>query len=386
PPSLDSAARAYEALRALRDPQAIDLLIAATTYEEAFIRWGAIEALGNMRAEPALSALIDAARHPEEATRQHAVTALGKLGCPEAIQIITTRLNEPNWQMRVTAAQALGSIRAAEHPEEVALPLLTALHDSTPQVREAAGNMLTQLPPAAGEILTSAFNGADAWTRRQLARALGEIGFARAIPLLENLALDDDDVQVRLSAAQSLAKLHHPRGETIILRTLNAPSAQTRTWAAIALGNIGNPKAIPSLLENDLLTRKNAVDPRQLSAQIVTALQRIGVPAVVPLLESLASPDRVRQEIAFKALTEIGAGAVPVLLNALQTTPNPRVRPQIIRLLGQAGDPRAVEPLAALLSEGATGTFSPRGLVRSVYDPTVEERRLAAEALGHLAT
>jgi hypothetical protein len=122
-----------------------------------------------------------------------------------------------------------------------------------------------------------------------------------------------------------------------------------------------------------------------LSNDIVSALQRIGLPAVFPLLESLASPDRVRQEIAFRALTGIGADAVPALLRVFPTTKNPQVRQQIIRLLGMAGDPRAVEPLATILERGATGTFSPRGLVRSVFDPTVEERRLAADALGNLA-
>ncbi|NUM48137.1 MAG: HEAT repeat domain-containing protein [Anaerolineales bacterium] len=380
PPSLDSASRAYEALRAIHDPQATDLLIAATTYEEPFIRWGALEALGHIHAESALPSLLEAVRHPDENTRQHAAAALGKLGAPEGIQAITTLLNETNWQMRVAAVQALGRIGT----EGIILPLLSALRDTHPQVRDLAAKMLTHLPPEAGEILVSALNGADAWTRRHLARAMGEIGYAHAIPLLENLALDDDDVQVRLSAAQALAVLHHPRGETVILRTLNAPSAHTRTWAAIALGNIGNPKAVAPLLGNDPFPRKNGgADTRQLNQEMVTALKRVGLPAVPPLLESLGSPDRVRQETAFKALTEIGRDAVPGLLNALQTTDNPSIRQQVIRLLGLTGDPRAVEPLAEILRRGAPSTFTPRGLVRSVVDPSAEARKLAADALGN---
>ncbi|MCB9136054.1 MAG: HEAT repeat domain-containing protein [Anaerolineales bacterium] len=382
PPSLDSASRAYEALRAIRDPQAIDLLIAATAYEEPFIRWGALEALGEMRAIPALAALIEAVRHPDETTRQHAITALGKLGCPEGIQPITTQLNEPNWQMRVTAVTALGRIGS----EDAILPLLTAMRDPTPQVRETAGEMLTHLPTASGEVFVSALNGADAWTRRQLALAMGAIGYTRGIPVLENMALDDDDVRVRLSAAQSLALLHHPRGETVILRTLNAPSAQTRTWAAIALGNVGNPKALPPLLGNDELPLpKTPADARQVTAEMVAALKRIGAPAVPRLLEGLASPDRVRQEIAFRALTEIGPVAVTALLDALTNPLTPAVHQQIIRLLGLAGDSRAVEPLADILRRGATSTFSPRGVVSALYDSTVEARKLAADALGNLA-
>lgn len=381
PPSLDSASRAYEALRAIHDPQAIDLMIAATTYEEPFIRWGAIETLGHMRAELALPALLDATRHPDETTRQHAVTALGKLGRAEGIHAITTLLNETNWQMRAAAVQALGLIPA----EEVTLPLLAAMRDPVPQVRETAAQMLSNLPSSAGEILVSALNGADAWTRRQLARALGEIKYARATPILESLALEDDDVQVRLSAAQSLARLNHPRGETVILRTLNAPSAHIRTWAAIALGNIGSPKAVAPLLENDLLLQKHKVpDARQVTTDTITALKQVGTSAILPLIETLASPDRARQEIAFKALAEIGPAAVPDLIITLRTSELPRIRQQVIRLSGMAGDARAVEPLAELLRRGATNVFSPRGLLRSVYDPAVEERKLAADALGNL--
>ncbi|GAB4577720.1 MAG: hypothetical protein Fur0022_04510 [Anaerolineales bacterium] len=379
PPSFDSASRAYEALRAIQDPQAVDLLMAATAYEETLIRWGAIEALGNMRAVSALPALLEAARHPEENTRQHAAVALGKLRCPEGIQPLTTLLNETNWQMRVVALEALGRIGTYE----TLLPLLSALRDAHPQVRETAAHMLTHLPAEAGEIFVRALNGAEAWTRRRLARALGEIGYTHAIPLLENLALEDDDVQVRLSAAQALALLNHPRGEAVILRTLNAPSVQTRTWAAIALGNIGSPKAIPHLLENELLSRKNGTaDARLLTQEIVTALKRVGTPAVFPLIERLGSPDRVLQEIAFKALTEIGREAVPGLLQALSTE-NRQIRQQAIRLLGLAGDPRAVDPLAEILRRGVAAPLSLRGLIRSVVDPSAEARKLAADALGH---
>ncbi len=381
PPSLDSASRAYEALRRLHDPQGIDLLTAATHYDEKLIRWGAIEVLGNLQTEQALPALIEAAHHPEENTRQLAVTALGKIGHPDGIHAITAALNEADWQMRNTAVRALGRIGT----EDVILPLLASMRDAHVQVRETAAQMLQTLRiPQASEILLTAVHGTDAWTRRHLARALGEIGDRRALPLLENLAVNDDDVQVRLSAAQALAKMGIARGETVILRTLNAPSAQTRTLAAIALGNIGNPKAISPLLENDIPGKKNGAAPRQVSNEIVFALHRIGAPAIPALLDALTSPDRGKQETAFKALAEIGHPTVPHLLNLLQTSAQPPTRHQVLRLLGMAADPRAVEPLADILRRGVASTFSLRGLVHAVYDPTAEERKLAADALGHI--
>ncbi|HEX9597369.1 MAG TPA: HEAT repeat domain-containing protein, partial [Anaerolineales bacterium] len=376
PPSLDSASRAYEALRAVRDSQATGLLMAAASYDEPLIRWGAIEALGNMHTEQALPALIDAARHPDERTRQHAVSALGNIAHPDGIQAIAALLNETDWQMRVTAVEALERIGS----ERVVLPLLAAMRDPTMQVREAAAQALQSLrDPQAAEILLAAFNGADAWTRQYLARALGEIGEPRAAPILESLALDDDDVQVRLSAAQSLAKMNHPRGEAVILRTLNAPNAQTRTLAAIALGNTGSPRAVTPLLEFNSAQRQNG--PEFLKA-IVSSLRCVGEPAVPALIEALGSPEHEKIETAFKALRQLGQAAVPALLEAMPTAESPRVCQQLIRLLGMAGDARAVEPLAEVLRGGAMSGFS----LRVLFDPTVDERKLAADALANIGT
>lgn len=372
PPSPDSAARAYEALRTVSDPQAVGLLCAAASYPEELIRWGALEALGNIRSPQALPVLLEAARHPDPSTRQHAVAALGELALPDALQPITALLDEPDWGMRAAAVQALGKIGS----EQAALPLLTAMRDPAPPVREAAAHALQDLrDPQAAEILLGALSGADVWVRRVLALALGEIGNPRAAPALEHLALTDDDLHVRLSAAQSLAKMRHPRGETIILRTLNAPSAQARAHAAIALGNLGRPEAVGPLLEYGLKSKASAGTSMK---DLLAALESAGRAAVPALVQALGSPHTQEAEAAFEAVQRIGRAATPELLAALQTEKRPPVRRRLLRLLGLSGDVRAVEFLAETLREGHKSLLSAAGL----FDLSAEERKLAADALA----
>ena len=385
PPTLDSTSRAYDALRAIRDPQAIGLLTAATGYDEPHIRWGAIEALGNMHAQQAVPALIDAVRHPDENTRQHAAIALGRIGAADGIQPVASLLNESNWQIRLAAVQALGRMGT----EAVILPLLTMMRDTTIQVREAAAQALQNLrEPETVGILTAALNGADAWTRCSLARATGEIGDRSTIPLLERLALEDDDVKVRLSAAQGLAKMNHPRGEMVILRTLNAPSAQTRTHAAIALGNTGNPRAVDALLQSEALIghQPKLGDSRQLRLEIVNALVSVGAEAVPALVEALESPYSGVREAAFNALRQMGPEAVPGLVKTFEDTTRPPLRQSLIKLLGAIADQRAAAPLTEVLRRGVSSAFSPRWLVMALVDPNMEERKLAADALGAMSS
>ena len=109
------------------------------------------------------------------------------------------------------------------------------------------------------------------WVQRQLerllrshesalvrARAAWTLGFhpqgAEALDaLLQTLADRQEDPDVRAHAAEALGhmadRLGAREGDVLaaLLRSLTDPSAYVRFWSAFALGNLGDPRAIPAL-------------------------------------------------------------------------------------------------------------------------------------------
>jgi HEAT repeat protein len=90
------------------------------------------------------------------------------------------------------------------------------------------------------------------------ARAAWTLGFhpqgAQALDaLLETLADQQEDPDVRAHAAEALGhmadRLDEREGDVLaaLLRSLTDASAYVRFWSAFALGNLGDPRAIPAL-------------------------------------------------------------------------------------------------------------------------------------------
>ncbi len=82
--------------------------------------------------------------------------------------------------------------------------------------------------------------------RDHAAVALGRMGDRRAIPYLMDMR-DDPEEMVRFGVIQALGRLKAKEAEGFLLETLNDPSQLLRTSAASALGHIGAVDAIPVL-------------------------------------------------------------------------------------------------------------------------------------------
>lgn len=150
--------------------------------------------------------------------------------------------------------------------------------------------------------------------------------------------------------------------EALIDTLQNDDDANERRWAAAALGQYGDPMAVPALLET---LRED--DDSKVRTQAATALGMIGDPeAVDDLIHALENGDEEMRTQASRALGEIGDDrAVEKLSHALQTDGSPYVRQISAWALGKVGEDAAVESLiVAMETDGAS--FVRRGAVTAL--------------------
>ena len=165
--------------------------------------------------------------------------------------------------------------------------------------------------------------------RHLAAAALGELGSPAAIPALAAALAGPDVEGVRWRAAEALVRIGPLALEELVPLAVH-PDPDVRWKACVALGEIGDRRAAPVLIE-----RLTDLD-RFVRGRAVSALVRLGAPAGGPLARALEDPDaRIRQGAA--------------------------------EALGQIGDPAAME-----------------GLLIAIRDPVESVRRAAAVALLRL--
>ena len=207
-------------------------------------RWTAAEALGRIADSRAVEPLIAALRDQSDAVRKSAATALGTIADARAVEPLIAALSDQSDDVRIGAMSALGTIgdpRAVE-------PLIAALSGKYSKVAVVA---LANIGDArAVEPLAGVLFGTDWSARLAAADGLGELGDLRAVePLIR--AMGDEQV-ARMDAhdnaqfVQALGGLDPSRSASLNT-TLADQTAFVRTHAAIALGRIGDIRAVEPL-------------------------------------------------------------------------------------------------------------------------------------------
>jgi HEAT repeat protein len=199
--------------------------------------------------------------------------------------------------------------------------------------------------------------------------ALGASGDKRAVPPLMT-ALEKDMRQRKgfaMAIIPALGKLKDERAVPLLVKALNNLDEDWlgREAAARALGDIGAPKAVHSLIRAAWLpeTRNAAIE----------SLATIGDPRAVDVLLSAFSESEEPKvmEAAIAGLVLIGEPAVPALIEKLKIRHKEysenHERAQAAEILGKIGGRSAVNTLT-----------------RALDDPNAEVRKNAATALEHL--
>jgi HEAT repeat protein len=239
---------AVRALAQIPHPDTIDSLRSVLDDPSPTIRAMAVEALGSFQRDNIMSICIQSLRDPAPAVRQAAATvlgirgdcegrwqlvqhlsplladpllavaeqaaiALGRLGTPEAANVLFPVLKSPATPLgfKLTLVRSLGWIA---HPQALHY-LQLALHwcdrpACLAIIQALASQQLPELKSLATQALLGFLAsgqqiGRDAQIRRQIAMALGELGDPLALPFLESLARDPD-LQMRLHARAALRK------------------------------------------------------------------------------------------------------------------------------------------------------------------------------------
>lgn len=199
----DSTGRIYAAwaLGVIKDPTAVEPLIAALKDANADLRLNASIALGSINDQRAVEPLITALKDTNADVRMNSAAALGRLKDSKAVAPLIELFKDANFGVVQRAARALVDIG----PPAVEL-LLVALHDSNASVRAYATDTWSAIGDSRTvEPIVSLLKDPDANVRVHAALALGQIADPRTVEPLKS-ALQDADQSVRLTAGASLAK------------------------------------------------------------------------------------------------------------------------------------------------------------------------------------
>jgi HEAT repeat protein len=259
------------------------------------VRFAAALALGKLKDKGALPALQNLVNDPDPSVRVGAYFALDQLGASTSAQRtlwrdILRKHEKP--EARRNAVLALGQLK-----DKATIPLLKAVvsADSDEGVRMQAleGLALLGEREAVNRFIFEAFGGVG-FKQPFALLALGQVPDDRVIPCLKLRMKNAPYLEAQLAAARGLGAKGYADGFDLAFRSLdwnqpvrNLPEdrpenqvMRVRSMAAMALGEIGDPRALEKL-------KKAMEDPEDPRVQLATAtailkiVDRGGVPPAV---------------------------------------------------------------------------------------------------------
>ena len=398
--SVKARKSAVAALSKMKEPRAFLLLIQALGDADADIRDDAVIALANTNdrraVKPVAAMLDDKAWQVAKTT----VRALEHLGGPDVVEPLVRKLMDRLLQDAIIAALGnLGDGRAAlplaqlldrtkyieldssdiKHPsqlrdkkavEEYVALLMKAFYMSCGDMQTAEAELQAMLLSVGGDGVGRGireYNERRASRRKAIAEALGRLGDKRTADALIR-ALCDLHAEVRLAAADALARLGEPqwrplvtgklrediralgksgdrRIADILIGRLDSSDDDMLTGAIMALGELKDERVVPRIAG---MYAKAGSD---IKCAIIEALGYFDDRLASPVLVSIFRTDEYRRNKAAAALIKIGSKAAVAPLVAELGNKDEFVRRDAAAALGGLGDAGAIKPLLAALED-----------------------------------
>jgi HEAT repeat protein len=275
-----------------------------------------------------LPVLWNAVREAPEDRRDQLISMLERTSHERLGLVALEHLSSPDYDDRMLAI----SLASRSGTAEAVQGIIGTLVDPLPAVRRAGAMALGQMrTPEAIPALSQALNDPDPGVREEALRTMSEIDDERVLdPLIA--ALKDPESNVREVASEGLIRWSSPAVARRLVEALTSPVL--RRPASELLARMGTSAVDP--LVN--LLRGGHPD---IAATVGDTLERlVGRDVFLERLGSMDPSDRLGAVEALGAMG--GLEAIEGLVRAL-SDPNEEIRVRALRLLGDLGDPRAIE-------------------------------------------
>jgi len=187
-----------------------------------------------------------------------------------------------------------------------------------PRLRDAAADLQAMGDAGVQALLRSLTNGATTDERRAAAQLLGEIQASQALPFLQNILENDNDVLMRRAAASAMRRLDGPDAAATMQAIMANPDEDrfVRLSAAVGLAQRGNVQGMAGL---EQIFNEAALDGRG-------------------------------RDMAFRALNSLNdPRLLPFMRDLVTSNAEPNYRIQAIRFVGAQGDSQALGSLQQVM-------------------------------------
>jgi HEAT repeat protein len=330
------------ALGQFSDPRSVQPLIRALRDSDHAVRAAATSSL-NALGQPAVLSLGFCLHDPNLQVQEAAASILANIADEQVYEPLLSALLNPNWIVRMSAAKGLTRLK---DPRSIDT-LILVLQDKVPAVREEACRAIQAIGEASIPPLLKGLQDPNWRIRLRAVEALSLLKPQVAVAPLMNLVANDSDSAVRQDAIRALGQIGDAHAIPLLLDSLTTPSLQQK--AIEALGNLRAVEALPHLIALVKSLPADAYEDRmegctdpQYKVELppleaaVRALANIGDPQAVPVLMDALRTTLLRQEAA-EALTHFGSAAKTLLLQLLKTTKNDNLRRHVLESLSHLG-------------------------------------------------
>jgi len=346
------------ALGELRSEEAVDPLIVAVDDWNIDVRTASAIALGNIGDRRAVDVLARAVR--EKSLRKHAIKALVKIGSP-SVKVLIELYPESPQEVKHQLIKAMGKIGGPS----VIPPLVHSLKERDREIQDHAAVALLKVGrPVLGSVKELLRDRRKA-VRGAAIKIIGRIGDPDSIDTLTPL-LKDENYLVRQIVVKELDRLGWKPDESqegtsywvikkdwtnqsdtinTLIQALKDDLMEVRLAAVREMGNLKSPEAIGPL--------SDALNDRQLPVRIaaVEALGNIDdVNITEPLLRVMQEGEGDLLLPTSKSIQKFGYNISAQLFKLLKHK-RAVVRKYTAEILGNIGEPAAVNPLLGLLND-----------------------------------
>ncbi len=326
-----------EKMAAARDLMKRDRLYDKVQEMKPEERITAAQAVKSIGGEQAVRQLLGLLKDADANVRTQVTAALSEIG-GEHIAVLIPSLKDSDANVSAGASNALIAIGPKVIPQ-----VQTAAKDGS--LRGPAMNVLIKIGPPSVPAVIDLLDEDDQDLRMAAADALGKIGSKDATPAL--LKSTGDIAAVRRVAVSSLCAICDPRSTDLLVEVLSQTrdDGEVRARAARALSVIGGGRAISALVGalGDM--------DQKVRTSVITGIQRLGDPAVGPVVAAIAGGSSTVRHAGAAALEKIDSTSASAALLKLSKDSDPVVRISAARGLGEQRSNPQTSALISMLSD-----------------------------------